>query len=299
MDARLRSALEQRLGSRVTGSERLSGGDVSHAFGVRLGDGRMLFVKTQPSPLPLMFQREAEGLAWLAEAGALRIARVMAVNDAGSAATPGRETTASDPAFLALEWIETGAPRPDHDERLGRGLAQMHRSGASQFGLLRDNYIASLPQANSATDDWPSFYAERRLRSQLVLAVQKGHASSAIRKGMERVISCIESLCGPSEPPARLHGDLWRGNALVDAAGEPVLIDPAVYAGHREVDLAMMQLFGGFGPRCFSAYDEVNRRAPGHEARVPLYQLYPLMVHLNVFGGCYVANVERALRQLV
>ena len=109
----------------------------------------------------------------------------------------------------------------------------------------------------------------------------------------------LPELCGPAEPPARLHGDLWGGNAIADEHGEPVLIDPAVYGGHREIDLAMMRLFGGFGARCFAAYDEAYPLADGHAERVALYQLYPLLVHVNLFGGGYVASVERVLQQLV
>jgi fructosamine-3-kinase len=301
MDATLRSAIEGRLGSRVTRAQRLSGGDVNQAFEVGLADGQTLFVKTHARPLPQMFLQEAEGLAWLAEARALRVARVLAVSDGHEqpAAAAANASRSSVPAFLALEWIAPGSAAADHDEQLGRGLAQLHRHGASRFGLMKDNYIASLRQANTATQDWPIFYAERRLRPQLALAVERGLASSGMRRGLERVLSRIEELCGPAEPPARLHGDLWRGNCLVDSRGGPVLIDPAVYAGHREVDLAMMHLFGGFGARCFSAYDELHPRADGHAQRLGLYQLYPLLVHVNVFGGCYVASVERVLHQLV
>jgi fructosamine-3-kinase len=175
----------------------------------------------------------------------------------------------------------------------------LHRFGASSFGFERDNYIATLVQHNQPLDDWPRFYVERRLEPQLALAVDQGRVSRAISAGFPRLFARIEQLCGPREAPARLHGDLWGGNALADERGQPVLIDPAVYGGHREIDLAMMQLFGGFGADCFAAYDEHHPRAAGHAERVPLYQLYPLMVHVNLFGGSYVAGVERALSRLV
>jgi fructosamine-3-kinase len=234
-----------------------------------------------------MFAHEANGLGWLADAQALRIPEVLASSD--------------DPAcaFLALEWIEPGKPRADHDEQLGRGLAALHRCGAPCFGLDHDNYLATLPQLNQPLPRWPQFYAERRLLPLLERAVDRGTASTGMRRGVERVIASIDALCGPDEPPARLHGDLWGGNALCDEQGAPVLIDPAVYGGHREVDLAMMRLFGGFSQRVFGAYEEAFPLADGHQERVALYQLYPLLAHVNLFGGSYVAGVERAVAKLV
>jgi fructosamine-3-kinase len=284
----LRRALEQTLASRVVQARSIRGGDINQAYAALLADGRTLFVKTHACPPPSMFLREAEGLRWLGEARALRVPEVVAAADAAAPA-----------AFLALEWIEEGRPCADHDERLGRGLALLHDSRAPGFGLATDNYLATLQQDNASSESWPSFYAERRLRPQLIRAVDSGRASSALKLGVERVISRIEALCGPPEPPARLHGDLWRGNAMTDRNGEPLLIDPAVYGGHREVDLAMMRLFGGFGPACFAAYHEARPLAAGHEQRVALYQLYPLLAHVNLFGGHYVAEVERALRSII
>jgi fructosamine-3-kinase len=284
----LRRALEQTLASRVVQARSIRGGDINQAYAVELADGRTLFVKTHARPLPSMFLREAEGLRWLGEARALRVPEVIAVSDAAAQA-----------AFLALGWVEAGQPCADHDERLGRGLALLHDTAPPGFGLGNGNYLATLPQDNARGESWPSFYAERRLRPQLIRAVDSGRASSALKLGIERVISRIEALCGPPEPPARLHGDLWRGNVMTDRNGEPLLIDPAVYGGHREVDLAMMRLFGGFGPACFAAYHETRPLSAGHEERVALYQLYPLLAHVNLFGGHYVGEVECALRRIV
>jgi protein-ribulosamine 3-kinase len=288
MQSALKAALEQHLGSAVLESASIAGGDINQTLRVRLADGRKLFVKTHPQPLPDMFACEARGLAWLRETATLRVPSVIASSDATNA-----------PAFLAMELIESAPRAADYDERLGRGLAALHRCRAPVFGFERDNFIATLAQDNRACDTWPRFYLERRLQPQLALAVNRGRSSRAMQTGFARLFARIEDLCGPPEPPSRLHGDLWGGNAIADEHGLPVLIDPAVYAGHREIDLAMMELFGGFGSRCFRAYDEVYPRAPGHEERIALYQLYPLLVHVNLFGGSYVASIERALVSLI
>jgi fructosamine-3-kinase len=276
-------ALAQTLGSAVLGRRPLSGGDINEAFELSLADGRTLFVKTNRHAPPDMFPAEAKGLAWLAEANALRIPRVVVAT----------------PDFLVLEKIDSVGRQPDFDERLGRGLAKLHRAGAPFFGCEHQNFIGRLPQDNRAASTWPDFYCVRRLEPQLKLAVDNGLVSAGLRRSFDRLFAVLEDRVGPPEPPARLHGDLWGGNLLTDDAGHPCLIDPAVYGGHREVDLAMMQLFGGFGSRVFDAYDEVLPLAKAHRERIPLYQLYPLMVHLNLFGGSYRPSIEAALRALL
>jgi protein-ribulosamine 3-kinase len=287
MDGGLAATLAAGLGSPVVGARPLSGGDINDAYEVTLDDGRKLFVKSNASAPGDMFIAEARGLAWLGEAKALRVPAVVAASGANDV-TP----------FLALEMIEQAPRAASFDERLGRGLAALHRHGAGAFGLDHDNYVGRLPQANKLAVAWPEFYRVRRLGPQLKLAVDGGLASVRMRRGFERLFAMLDELCGPAEPPSRLHGDLWGGNLIGDEHGEPVLIDPAVYGGHREIDLAMMRLFGGFGPRVFAAYEEAWPLAHGHAERVPLYQLYPLMVHVNLFGGGYVGSVESALAKV-
>jgi len=279
---RVAQAVERTLGSVVLSFAGVSGGDINDAHEARLADGRMIFVKSNRAAPKAMFEAEARGLAWLADAQALRVPKVLA----------------QGPDFLVLEHLQPGRRSPHHDEELGRGLAALHRSGAPGFGLDYDNFIGRLPQANGTCATWAGFYRTRRLEPQLRMAVDGHLASATMRHGFERVLGRLEDLVGPPEPPARLHGDLWAGNAIVDERGRPCLIDPAVFGGHREVDLAMMRLFGGFGARVFSAYEEAFPLAPGHDERVPLYQLYFLMVHVNLFGGSYVASVEQALARI-
>jgi fructosamine-3-kinase len=284
VNAAAKAALEARLGARVTSARAVGGGDINEASAVTLSDGRRLFVKTNADEPPGMFATEARGLAWLAEARALRVPEVVAVGD----------------GFLALELIEEAPRSRAFDESLGRGLAALHRFGAPRFGLDHDNFVGRLPQDNAPASaaGWGAFYRERRLEAQLRRAADEGLATSRMRAGFARLFAALDALVGPAEPPARLHGDLWGGNHLVDEAGAPVLIDPAVYGGHREIDLAMMRLFGGYAPRVFAAYAEAWPLGDGHAERVALYQLYPLMVHVNLFGGGYVGQVEATLDRL-
>jgi fructosamine-3-kinase len=283
MQAETRREVEAALGERIADVSAVSGGDINEAWTVRFAAGGAVFVKTNPSAPPGMFEAEARGLDWLRTAAALRIPRVLAVA----------------PSFLALEHLGRGRPGPDFDEQLGRGLAALHRVGAESFGLGHDNFIGRLSQANAPCTSWSEFYRERRLLPMVERALRARQLPSAVAHTFEQLYARLDEWVGPPEPPARLHGDLWGGNLHVDDSGGACLVDPAPYGGHREVDLAMMRLFGGFGERVFSAYHEAWPLAPGFERRIALYQLYPLLVHVNLFGGSYVAAVRRELNRYV
>lgn len=264
---------------------RVGGGDINEAYRVALADGSEAFVKTRTDPMPGEYAAEAAGLAWLAEPGALRTPRVLEV----------------DERYLALEWIApalAGALGAAGAEELGRGLATTHAAGAPCFGWTGGSGgFGSLRLSNEPTADWAAFYAERRLCPLAKLAAQRGALSAAAVEAIERVCAKLDELCGPPEPPSRLHGDLWSGNVMADIHGHPWLIDPSVYGGHREVDLAMLALFGAPPARVFAAYEEVAPLADGWRDRVELYQLLPLLVHALLFGGSYAGAVERvALR---
>lgn len=283
-DPRLAHALAEALGAPVRQHRSLAGGDIARAYRVELGSGAVVFVKTLPRAGGL-FEAEARGLAWLGETGTIAIPEVLAV---------GRDPV----AFLALAYLEPGTPTADHDERLGRDLAALHRAGAPSFGLDHDNFIGTLPQSNTPAATWPEFYREARLAPLVRRARDGGLLTPEHVRSFEQLYARLPERCGPAEPPARLHGDLWAGNRHVGPHGEPVLIDPAVYGGHREIDLAMMRLFGGFSSRTFAAYHEAAPLAPGADERVPLYQLYPLLVHVALFGGSYVSQLLAALRRV-
>lgn len=276
------------LGRPVTALRRVPGGDLNQAWAAEVDGGRRVFVKTAADAAPGAYRREAEGLAWLAEPGAVRVPRVLAVAD-----EPGR------PRFLALEWIDSGPPRPTTDARLGRGLAAVHAAGAPAHGGPHDLVLGPLTLPNRPTDDWPTFYATCRLEPLARLAHDRGALPPEGPRLVAALAGRLPDLAGPAEPPARLHGDLWGGNVVTGADGTPWLVDPAAHGGHREVDLAMLALFGGPGPSFLPAYEERAPLAPGHRDRVALWQVQPLLAHAALFGGGYGAAAVAAMRRYV
>jgi fructosamine-3-kinase len=287
------AVVAQALGRSVGAARRVPGGDINDAWLVELDDGTQTFVKTRADAQPGEYATEAAALRWLAGAAdELAVPRVLAVGD-------------DAPRFLALEWLEAGRLDAAGEEALGRGLAALHAAGAPVFGAAPPGApapdgvpaplrIGELALPNDPAADWPSFYEQRRLQPLVALCVARGTLSAAGARAVERVCERIADLAGPPEPPARLHGDLWGGNVLAGADGRARLIDPAAYGGHREVDLAMLRLFGAPSERVFAAYAEVAPLADGHDERVALWQLFPLLVHAALFGGSYGASVERA-----
>lgn len=278
----LAEALAAALGSDVTAARPVYGGDVATSFRLDLADGRTVFAKTHRDPPPGFFTTEAAGLGWLGEPGVVAVPEVLAVSD-------------EPPTFLALGWIEEGQERSGTDAELGRALAALHGAGAPCFGRADRRTTGSRRLPNEPTDTWAEFYADNRLRPLARLA--NGVLAPEVVAGLERIADRLGDLGGPAEPPARLHGDLWAGNRLIGADGSSWLIDPAAHGGHREFDLAMMRLFGGFGEACFAAYEEVAPLADGWRERVSLHQLAPLVVHAVKFGGGYVGAATRAVER--
>jgi fructosamine-3-kinase len=281
VDADLRGALASALGSEVTAHSVVHGGDVARAYRIELADERRLFAKTHPNPPAGFFTTEATGLSWLREPGAVAVPEVVAVSD-------------DAPTFLVLGWIDEGRPAASTDGTLGTDLAALHRAGAPSFGREDRRSTGSRGLPNEPCGTWSEFYATNRLLPLARLARDGQAIPEPAIAAMEGLAGRLDGL-GVDEPPARLHGDLWSGNRLVGAEGENWLIDPAAHGGHREFDLAMMRLFGGFGNECFDAYEAAWPLADGWAARIPLHQIAPLVVHAIKFGGGYVAAAERAI----
>jgi fructosamine-3-kinase len=266
----------------------VAGGDINDAFCVVLADGREAFVKTRADAPRGEYAAEAAGLRWLAEPGGLRVPAVLDVAD----------------GYLALEWIAPGRLDRAGEQELGSGLALTQAAGAPRFGRFAEAgsdaaWLGSLRVSNEPTGDWPTFYAERRLRPLAALAFDRKAVGQPGIRAVERICEQIGELAGPPERPARLHGDLWSGNVLAGADGRPWLIDPSAFGGYREVDLAMLALFGGLPSAVLDSYQDVSPLSEGWQERVGLYQLLPLLVHAILFGGSYGASVERTARRYV
>ncbi len=276
----LREAIGEAVGVTVTRLEPCAGGDICEAFRADTSDGPV-FVKARAGAAPGFFTAEAEGLSWLGEAQAVAVPAVVAV--AGE--------------WLALEWIDQGPVPPDGGEKLGVALARLHRAGAPAFGSERDGWIGSVAVSNKTAPTWGEFFVERRLRPLARLAICAGSVDPAAAALVDRVAARISELAGPTERPARVHGDLWAGNIVWSRRGEPWLVDPAAHGGHREVDLAMLSLFGGAPPRWLDAYHCAYPLTEGWRERIQLHQLTPLLVHAILFGGGYGSKVVSVLRR--
>ena len=284
----------------VLGTRMVGGGCVNEGLKVRT-TGSDIFLKWNARAGHRFFRVEAEGLNALAASGAVRIPAVLAHSREG------------DPvAWILLEWIEEAAPNEDSWRRLGRELTALHRctEGDGRHGWHSDNVIGSLPQPNRWTEDWGDFWADQRIRPLARELAARGALSARKLATVEKAADRVGTLLTPAaeaDGPSLLHGDLWSGNVLFargrdgrrGGGAEPVLIDPAVYVGHREVDLAMTRLFGGFPRAFYRGYDEEWPLQTGHARRRSAYELYPLLVHARLFGGSYVAAAVRVAGAVV
>jgi fructosamine-3-kinase len=255
--------------------------------GVRLTDGdRSYFVKLNSATLLEMFEAESEGLRAMAETQTIRVPEPLCFG------------LCNAEAYLVMEYIEMGHAGGAGSELAGRRLAAMHRSSQADFGWFRDNTIGSTPQENQANDSWIDFWRDQRLGFQLRLAERNGYGGSLQRKG-ERLMDHVHLLIDHQPQPSLLHGDLWGGNLAYTKEGDPVIFDPAVYYGDREADLAMTELFGGFGNRFYDAYQEAWPLASGYSTRKVLYNLYHILNHLNLFGSGYLGQASSMIDRLL
>lgn len=287
-EEKIKKKIEEKLGNRVTGFRSLSGGCISDAYKITTTDNLTYFLKYNPSISDDMFIKEANGLNELAKANAIRIPKVLHF----------------DSELILLEYVPTGSKKKNFYQEFGRRFAEMHKFNSDSFGFYEDNYIGSNPQKNmpeeQEKDDWVSFYFNKRILHQLKLAEKLGNSTEELRKGISKLENKVNEIIGDTqEKPSLLHGDLWSGNYMVDESGFAVLIDPAVYYGHREADLGMTKLFGGFGSEFYQSYYETFPLQDGFDYRENIYKLYHVLNHLNLFGGGYYSQAMSLIKYYV
>ena len=279
------SLIERSLGKKVSAVISVGGGSISTTLKASLEAGGDVFVKISPQAKD-MFPKEANGLAELSNARAIRVPKVLFV----------------DEEVLILEYCSPSSPlnKRKFFEEFGRQFARLHQRTSDAFGYKEDNYIGSTPQKNvPCNSSWRNFFLSHRLEFQYRLAEKNGYADSALKTLFNQLENCLDDLIpDDGEKPSLLHGDLWGGNYLCVEGSVPAVVDPAVYYGHREADLAMTMLFGGFDESFYSAYRETRPLHPGWERRMELYKLYHLFNHLNLFGEGYYGQVLSTMKKL-
>ncbi len=291
MSLSLEAAIRDIFGPDVRVSDRtmVSGGDINDSSLLVLSNGERVFLKENRGKSEDFFTAEAEGLKALGAAGVIDVAKALATGGG-----------AGD-AFLLLEYIEGGRPMPDFWYGFGRRLALLHKSDAAsfipggRFGFTMDNYIGATPQSNKPCDTWVGFFREMRLEAQFRMAWH--YFDEGDRKRIGALLDDLDRYLTEPKAPSLLHGDLWGGNFMVNKDGCPVLIDPAVYVGHAEADIAMTELFGGFRGDFYRGYHDELPEEPGYEDRRSLYNLYHLLNHLNLFGSGYLSGVLGTVRR--
>lgn len=277
--------LETGQNAKVLQVRSLAGGCINKAYEI-ITDGGHFFLKTNQADEANMFKTESKGLELLASTHIISVPEVLGHGIYGQQ------------SYLLLAYLEPGPPRYHYWEDFGQKLAALHAVTANQYGLGFDNYIGRLPQRNDQMTDWPAFFIQHRLQAQLTLAYDQSRVHRSLMLDFEKLFARLPEWL-PNEPPALLHGDLWSGNVMIGQDGLVSVVDPAVYFGHREVELAFTRLFGGFEPEFYQAYGEAAHLLSDFEDRVDLYNLYPLLVHVNLFGGGYVNTVARILKRYV
>ncbi|MEP4094614.1 fructosamine kinase family protein [Reichenbachiella sp.] len=279
----LREVVQQLFGSSIVADIDLTavGGGCIHSAGVFQFENKKYFIKWNENASS-MFEAEKNGLTLLSETSSLIVPKVM-----------GRGTT-ERVDYLCLEYVESGPAEAHFWKIFGELLAQLHQHTSAYFGLDYDNYIGRLAQSNEPAEDWIEFFINRRLMPQLKMAQDKGLIRKELVSDFEILFNKLRELI-PEEKPALLHGDLWSGNFLIGEIGRPVIFDPAIYYGHREAEIAFTRLFGGFDSEFYHAYIGSYPMQPGHEERVGIFNLYPLLVHLNLFGSAYLQEITRTL----
>ena len=270
---------------KIKGFQSVGGGCINHAGRLKTSEQDVFIKWNNAGDFPEMFETEAKGLDLLREPSAIRIPEVLGTGESGRL------------SFILLELIERNFQAPNYWELLGYQLADLHRIKNERFGLDYDNYIGSLNQVNKPTDNWVDFFRHHRLEYQAKLAMDSGKFGVNQIRWLNNLYPQLDSIFPASEFPSLIHGDLWSGNLITDDKGGPCLIDPAVYYGNREIEIAFTALFGGFSDVFYRAYQDAYPLEPGFWEREEIYNLYPLMVHVNLFGGHYVNQVSMILKK--
>jgi len=282
----LKTALENLFDSNIVAVRGVGGGSINQAVKVEVESGLVYFVKWNHNVPDDRITKEQKGMKLLRD-GVKEMYVHRVIKEA---------KTADGISFLVMEYVVEGAPQSDSHRQFGRALATLHQITAKQYGLDHDNYLGRLPQSNKQYSSWVDFFVEQRLAPQLRQAVDSGLFSTRVTDHFQRLYKKLPELL-PSEPPSLLHGDLWSGNYFYDQKGRAVLYDPAVYYGHREMELAFTHLFGGFTSAFYQAYEETFPLQAGFEERKNIYNLYPLLVHTNLFGASYARQVQAIVQR--
>lgn len=262
----------------------VSGGSINNAYDLDCGDEHFFIKVNDAGRYPDMFETEAKGLALIKSTDEIQVPEVLEYGEK------------SNKTYLILRFIHSAPKMPDFWREFGVRLATMHAHSGDDFGLNHDNYIGSLRQYNNPHKSWTEFFIHERLLRQIVPARQSGLINARDVDAFESLFKKLPSIF-PEEQPSLIHGDLWGGNYMTGENGQPVIIDPAVYYGNREMDLGMSKLFGGFDPRFYEMYHEVFPLQPGWKERLDICNLYPLMVHVNLFGTGYLGSVRSILQR--
>lgn len=269
-----------KIPAKIISSGQLTGGSINNALKLETSQGLFFLKFNKASRFPQMFEKEAKGLSLLHKAAEIDIPEVLQFGEAG------------DDSYLLLTYVSSSGMRANFWEIFGERLAALHKHKSEKFGIDHDNYMGSLQQSNRFHDKWVDFFIHQRLEPQVRLAREAGEIGKSTVSAFERLYNRLDKIFPPTLP-SLVHGDLWSGNYMVNHQGEPCLIDPAVYFGHPEVDIAMSTLFGGFSQAFYDAYNDHNPLENGWRNRSDIYNLYPLLIHVNLFGGSYAHQVQR------
>lgn len=281
LPASIQETIQKNFNETATQVDSVHGGDINEGARIKLDSGDILFVKWNTDAPDSMFEAEAKGLTLLSEAKTdLLIPDVKLQKD----------------YLLVLEWIEEGGGKPKSAYNFGVDLAKLHQNTSDAFGLGHDNFIGRLPQSNQQHSNWPDFFALERIEPQVKMGIESGKLTRSIFRDVQKLYAKLGSIF-PTEKPALLHGDLWSGNYMFTKSGGTSIYDPAVYYGHREMELAMTRLFGGFSANFYEGYNDVFPLEPDFKDRVNICNLYPILVHANLFGGSYSRQAENIINR--